>query len=101
MVSWDALRRTCPPGGGGESSSSALSRWGHIWSSVSSSELLSSGKIGISRSGLAEDYKGAWSISPMRKGWETWEDWEGISSALINIWRVEIKWLSQAVPSSA
>jgi len=73
-------------------SSSTLPWGGHIWSTVSSSGLLGSRKIGNfyeeSRRGL-RIWWGTLSVYLMRKGWETWdcsawrrEDWGRISQHL-------------------
>lgn len=84
LAGWGRL--SCP---------SALSWWGRIWSTVSSSGLPSARKTRDywrEYSGGLQRWSGGWSISLKKRGWETWvplawrkEIWEGIWSILINI----------------
>ena len=102
MLSWSALEWAWPADCG-MFSSFTLPWWGHVWSSVSTFVLLSlrmTGNYGIESSRGLQTCWGAWSISLMREGWETWDclawkraNWDGILSTLRNIWRVWVKWV--------
>jgi len=89
-VSWGALKRVRPAGQGRWSSPYTLPWWGHIWSTVSSSGLLSSRKTGISYRESSRWWQrglGAWNTSHMKKGWEHWgcsagEDWGSLQGIL-------------------
>ena len=72
---------------------SVLPCWGHIWTAVFSSELLSSKKQGTTGESPAEDSKGdeGSGTSPVRAHWETW----GCSA-----WRRDLKCRSQVDGSS-
>jgi len=81
VVAHGALKTAWPIDQGMWSSPSTLARWHYIWSPMSSSGDPSSGKA---RNFWRESGRGlqrwrvAWSISHMRKGWESWDcsSWE-------------------------
>lgn len=74
IVFWGALKRAWLAGWGRLFFPSTPPWWRHIWSTVSSSRLLSSSKTTNflrESCGGPQGWWGAWSIFLMRKGWET------------------------------
>ena len=103
--SWSALTRVWAAGWGRWPSPSALSCWGHIWSAVSRSGLLSS-RQGHSGWSPVEGYGDVWEPRTSSLQGKTerpgavqpGEVWGGILSVCMNIWSLEAKRTGQSSP---